>query len=160
MGMMTVQENPISKSTHGSSTDTIYDHLPLLRLCVDPDVTAASIQEFIQDHGTAAFHQTDDDHGLTPLHILTRYNGFAANDAIMACFSANPAALFIRDREGLTPLQNLWNGSRVDVIVHFVQDLCVNHRRINHQDAGIAVGNDENRKRDTDEGDNDNDHGL
>jgi len=48
-----------------------YDHLPLLRVCADPDVTTAMIQEFTQVHGTAALHQTDDDHGLTPLHVLT-----------------------------------------------------------------------------------------
>merc|ERR1712038_1676046 len=113
-----------------------YDHLPLLRLCADPDVTAATIQQFTQDHGTAAFYQTDNDHGLTPLHILTRYNGFASDDAIISCFGANPAALFIRDGEGLTPLEHLWNVSRVDMIVHFMQDLCVNYQRTNHEDFG------------------------
>jgi len=106
-----------------------YDHLPSLRLCADPDVTAAMIQQFIEVHGTAAFYQTDNDHGLTPLHILTCYNGFAADHTIMTCFSANPAALFIRDRKRLTPLDNLWNESRVDMIVHLMQDLCVNYRR-------------------------------
>ena len=104
-----------------------YDHLPLLRLCADPDVAAAMIRQFIQNHGTAAFYQTDDDHGLTPLHILTRYNVFATDDTIIACFGANPSALFMRDRDDLTPLKNLWNdGSRVDAIVHLMQDLCVN----------------------------------
>ena len=134
-----------------------YDHLPLLRLRDDPDVTSAMIQEFMQDHGTAAFYQTDDDHGLTPLHILTRYNAFASDDVIMACFGDNPSALFICDREGLTPLQNLWNGSRVDMIIHFMQDLCVNHGRTNREVADIAVGDDKKRKNDADDG---NDHGL
>jgi len=120
-----------------------YNHLPLIRLCADPDVTATTIQQFIQDHGTAAFHQNNDDHNLitTPLHILTRYNGFARDDTIIACFGANPAALFIRDREGLTPLDNLWNESRLDVMVDVMQDLCMNHRLVkNHEDA--VIGND------------------
>ena len=65
----------------------------------------------------------------------------------MACFDANPSALFLRDGEGLTPLQNLWNESRVDVIVHFMQDLCVS----------VVVRNDKKGKRDTDDDDDDDD---
>ena len=113
----------------------------------DPNVTATTIQQFIQDHGTAAFHQTNDDHNLitTPLHILTRYNGFARDDTIIACFGANPSALFIRDRERLTPLDNLWNENRVDAIVDVMQDLCMNSPLVkNHEDA--VIGSDFKRR--------------
>ena len=92
----------------------------------------------IQDHGTAAFHQTDDDHDLTPLHILTRYNGFASDDVIIACFAANPMALFAMDTNGGTPLDDLWKDSKIDVIVQMMQVLCImNHNRRVHVDNTI-----------------------
>ncbi len=106
-----------------------YNHLPLLKICSDPDINAPVIHEFYHNHGAAAFYQTDGNHGLLPLHILSNYNGFVSVDAIMACFEINPAALFAPDIRGLTPLDYLWNDSNVDVIVHVVQDLCI-HRRV------------------------------
>lgn len=102
-----------------------YDHLPLLRLSTDPDVTATMIRNFVQDNGTGPFYETDGVYGLTPLHILTRYNAYANKDAIMACHSANPGALFTPDTDSDTPLDYLWADGKVDIIFHLVQDLCI-----------------------------------
>ena len=113
-----------------------YDSRPLIRLCVDPFVTAQMILDFIQEHGTRAFYQPDDDDddadGLLPLHILVHYNEFAGNDAIMTCFDANPSALLSPDAEGVSPLDLLWIGHRFDNMKNLIQDLCV--KWYNHVD--------------------------
>lgn len=137
-----------SGATMGSRSSKIslkrhYDHLPLFRLFADPYANSQLIQQFVRDHGTAAFHQIDDEHGFTPLHILTRYNGFASDDMVLACFGANPSAIFVPDKKGLTPLDNLWNEGRVDIMVHLMRDwLCV-HQYVNHGVPGTMS----NRKR-------------
>jgi len=103
-----------------------YNRLPIIRLCSNPDVTTFMIRAFIQEHSTAPFHQSHGSHGLLPLHIMTRYNANAEDDVILACFGANPHALFAVDEEGLTPLdylrsQKSYNGnSRVDTIVDLI----------------------------------------
>ncbi len=84
-----------------------YDNLPLVRLCANPNVTSNLVRSFVDDYGTEAFSETDDNYGFTPLHILTRYNGFATQDTTIACFEANPRALNASDDTGFTPLDNL-----------------------------------------------------
>ncbi len=84
-----------------------YDNLPLVRLCANPNVTANLVRSFVDDYGTDAFSETDDNYGFTPLHILTRFNGFATQDTTIACFEANPRALNASDDTGFTPLDNL-----------------------------------------------------
>ncbi len=107
-----------------------FDHLPFLRVCTDPNVTVSMIQNIKRKHGTIAFHQTDGSFGLTPLHIVTGVNTFVDEDVIIACFDANPSALFLDDTKGCTPLDHLWTDSQVDTIVHLMQDLCINRLRV------------------------------
>ncbi len=127
-----------------------YDRSPLIRLCADPDVTAKTIRNFVEECGTTAFYLTDDrNHYVTPLHILTHINAcYVADDAIIACYDANPEVLFSPDATGLTPLDYLWEHSKVNVIMHLMQDLCIN--RYNDMNHEILCGNGR-RKRNRDD---------
>ncbi len=104
-----IQRNIIGKYTHvfagcealsdspdalsGNEINHRYDHLPFLRVCNDPNVTVSMIQKIRKEHGTIAFHKTDDKFGLTPLHGVTSVDTFADKDVIIACFDASPSAL-------------------------------------------------------------------
>eukprot|EP00553_Chaetoceros_curvisetus_P015282 CAMPEP_0204643352 /NCGR_PEP_ID=MMETSP0718-20130828/639_1 /ASSEMBLY_ACC=CAM_ASM_000674 /TAXON_ID=230516 /ORGANISM="Chaetoceros curvisetus" /LENGTH=338 /DNA_ID=CAMNT_0051664533 /DNA_START=45 /DNA_END=1058 /DNA_ORIENTATION=+ len=90
-----------------------YDHLPLLKLCMEPSATFRMIRDCIGEHGDAVAYQREKHHGMTPLHILTLHPcahtyDTRENEAVMACFHANPGASFTPNNEGCTPLDQLW----------------------------------------------------
>jgi len=88
-------------------------------------MTISIIHNIRQEHGTPAIYETDGKFGLTLFHIVIGLNTFAGKDNIVACFDANPYVLLLEDTKGCTPLGNLWANSRVDIIVHLMQDLCI-----------------------------------
>ncbi len=108
-----------------------HTHQLLTRICADPDVKAQQIQTYVQKHGTDDFFKTDENHGLTPLHIITSINTLANSNAIFACYEANPSALFIPDGEGSTPIDALLKNSNVDALAIIIEDLCVQKLQAN-----------------------------
>ncbi len=91
----------------------LYDECPIVKLCADPNVTPTAINALQGvNNNNPAFRAADLYRGVLPLHILTRYNPFACNDTITACYDAYPEALFVADEDGLTPLDNLLHSTR------------------------------------------------
>ncbi len=108
-----------------------YDYLPFLRMYTNPDVTVSMIYEIREEKSsTSIFHETNGKFDLSPLHIVTGIDTFAGKDAIVACFNANPGALFIENTKRCTPLHYFWANNRVDTIVHLMHDLCINRTRM------------------------------
>ncbi len=104
-----------------------YNCMPIIKLCADPEISAATIRAYYQENGSAPFSRVNDEmHGLTPLHILTGINSYASEDAIITCYDSNPEALCKPDAAGSSPLDNLLDKGNVDVIVHLIRDLCIN----------------------------------
>ena len=98
---------------------------PLHQACLDTNITALTINNFIRTHGTAGASITDHD-GMTPLHILAM-NPHADAGTILACFGANMNAAFASDSRYKTPLDYLMEYHDVEVHTSLVAALCL-HR--------------------------------
>ncbi len=83
------------------------------------------IQAFVEEHGVEDLRTQNDDHGITPMHILSM-NSHATTEVILAYFHIDPMVPFTRDVADSTSLDYLLNGSQVDAIVHILQYLRIN----------------------------------
>ena len=105
-----------------------YLNLPLHTVCYNINVTSQDIQRCIQQHPESPSQQ--DDAGMTALHIVSMLAMAGHGDVevvFLMVYNANPAALFIHDIYGASPLDYLKEqDDMMRLIVLLMQDLCVN----------------------------------
>ena len=105
-----------------------YLNLPLHTVCYNINVTSQDIQRCIQQHPESPSQQ--DDAGMTALHIVSMLAMAGLGDmevVFLMVYNANPAALFIHDIYGGSPLDYLKEqDDMMRLIVLLMQDLCVN----------------------------------
>ena len=101
-----------------------YDHLPLHLVSVNPYVTSTQITTCMDRHrGTITGTETEENHGMTALHIMVVFNKTCTIDSLMSCFRANETQMLMKDNRNKTPMDYLLMGSRIDVITSTVLEL-------------------------------------
>ena len=119
-----------------------YLNLPLHTVCYNINVTSQDIQRCIQQHPESPSQQ--DDAGMTALHIVSMLAMAGHSDVYSvfhALYNANPAALFLVDIYGSTPLDYLKEQEdMMTLIVDLMKDLCMNRKK-NQLSGGLGKGN-------------------
>ena len=102
------------------------DDAPFHKLCYNADVTTLQINMYLNDNGVESSRETDDIHGMTPLHMLSM-NPHAPENALAGnLLHANMEAAFWKDKQGKTPLDYAVEYN-VPGLLKMFEALCLNH---------------------------------
>lgn len=115
----------------GYASNVIYQNMinfhhnlhPFHRTCLDINVTAKKIYDFVERYGAESAAITDHN-GMTPLHILS-INPHATIGSIVTCFHIYANAALIRDTRGKSPLDYLQEYDHVEAYTSLIEALCV-----------------------------------
>lgn len=101
-----------------------YESLPLHVTCGNPRITKELLETCLSNNHGINGVEIDRYHHQTALHILAVANHFTTVDTFMGCLKVNEWQAFMKDKYGKTPIDYLWENSRIECVVQIMNYFC------------------------------------